>query len=79
MTGAQIRAARATLDWTAQKLADLSEISLATIQRAERDSGAVRMTAANTNAIRRTLEAAGIEFIEPNGGGPGVRLRENPT
>lgn len=27
-------------------------------------------------AIRAALEAAGVEFIEENGGGPGVRLRK---
>jgi hypothetical protein len=32
------------------------------------------MTSANDGAIRRTLEAAGVEFIDDNGGGPGVRL-----
>jgi hypothetical protein len=26
--------------------------------------------------IRRTLESAGVEFIDENGGGPGVRLRK---
>jgi hypothetical protein len=37
------------------------------------------MTAANDLAIRRALESAGVEFIEKNGGGPGVRLRKrNP-
>ena len=30
-------------------------------------------------AIRDALEAAGIEFIEQNGGGPGVRLRLAPA
>jgi hypothetical protein len=30
--------------------------------------------APNDLAIRRTLEAAGVEFIDANGGGPGVRL-----
>ena len=34
------------------------------------------MTSANDLAIRRALEAARIEFIEENGGGPGVRLRK---
>ena len=29
--------------------------------------------------LANALEAAGIEFIEPSGGGPGVRLRENPA
>ncbi|NIA72041.1 helix-turn-helix transcriptional regulator [Pelagibius litoralis] len=27
-------------------------------------------------AIRTALETAGVVFIDPNGGGPGVRLRE---
>ena len=34
------------------------------------------MTIANNLAVRRALEAAGIEFIDENGGGPGVRLRK---
>jgi hypothetical protein len=35
------------------------------------------MTAANDLAVRRALEAAGVEFIDENGGGPGVRLRKS--
>jgi hypothetical protein len=35
------------------------------------------LTAANELAIRRTLETAGVEFIDENGGGPGVRLRKS--
>jgi len=31
------------------------------------------MTAANDLAVRRALELAGVEFIDENGGGPGVR------
>ena len=34
------------------------------------------MTMANDLAIRRALENVGIEFIDENGGGPGVRLRK---
>jgi hypothetical protein len=34
------------------------------------------MTAANDAAVRRALETAGVEFIDENGGGPGVRLRK---
>jgi hypothetical protein len=34
------------------------------------------MTAANDLAVRRALELAGIEFIDENGGAPGVRLRD---
>jgi hypothetical protein len=36
------------------------------------------MTAANNHAVRRALEAAGVEFIDANGGGPGVRLAGKP-
>ena len=37
-----------------------------------------RLTAANDLAVRRALEMAGVEFIDDNGGGPGVRLRKGP-
>jgi hypothetical protein len=47
-------------------------VSLRTIRRAELVDGQTSMTAANDLAIRRALEAAGIEFT--NGDQPGVRL-----
>ena len=34
------------------------------------------MTVANDLAVRRALEAAGVEFLDENGGGPGVRHRK---
>ena len=34
------------------------------------------MTSANDVAVRRALEARGVEFVDENGGGPGVRLRK---
>jgi hypothetical protein len=34
------------------------------------------MMPANARAVQRALEAAGVEFIEENGGGAGVRLRK---
>jgi hypothetical protein len=34
------------------------------------------MTTVNDTAVRRTLEAPGVEFIDENGGGPEVRLRK---
>ena len=46
--------------------------------RAELSDGETSMTAANDLAVRRALELAGIEFIEENGGGPGLRLRKRP-
>jgi hypothetical protein len=41
--------------------------------------GATAMTAANDFALRRALEGAGVEFIDENGGGAGVRLKAKGT
>jgi Arc/MetJ-type ribon-helix-helix transcriptional regulator len=76
LTGFQIRAARAVLGWSAEDLARASAVSLRTIRRAELSDVHKNMTVANEQAVRRALEAAGVEFIEENGGGPGVRLRK---
>ena len=78
LTSAQIRAARSLVRWSAEDLAQRSSLSVATIRRAELADGETSMTTANDHAIRRALEAAGVEFIDENGGGPGVRLRK-PT
>jgi hypothetical protein len=43
---------------------------------AEVADGQTSLTAAHDLAVRRALEAAGVEFIDGNGGGPGVRLRK---
>jgi hypothetical protein len=48
---------------------------VATVRRAELKESETALTAANDLAIRRALESAGVEFIDENGGGPGVRLR----
>jgi len=75
LTAAQIRAARALLRWSAADLAREASLGANTIRRAEIADGPTALTAANDLAIRRALEAAGVEFIEENGGGAGVRLR----
>jgi len=77
LTSAQIRAARALIRWSAADLAKASSVGATTIRRAELTAGETSMTAPNNSAIRRALEDAGVEFIDANGGGPGVRLREN--
>ena len=78
LTSAQIRAARSLIRWSAEDLAGRSSLSVATIRRAELTDGETSMTAANDLAVRHALEAAGVEFIDENGGGPGVRLRKPP-
>lgn len=63
------------LRWTAQQLADKAGVGVATVKRAEAATGEPPTTPGNQKLIRAALEAAGVEFIEENGGGPGVRLR----
>jgi hypothetical protein len=75
LTSAQIRAARALIRWSAQQLADASTVGVTTIRRAELTASETKLTRVNDQAIRRVLEAAGVEFIDAEGGGPGVRLR----
>ena len=76
LRGAQIRAARSLIKWTAEDLARESRVSLRTIRRAELFDENTSMTAPNDMAVRRALETGGVEFIDENGGGPGVRLKK---
>ena len=76
LTGPQIKAARALVGWSAEELAEESAVSLRTIRRAELSGHNISMTSANNLAIRRALEIGGVEFIDENGGGAGVRLRK---
>ena len=74
ITAAQFRAARALLDWSQQRLADSAKVGVVTIRQLE--AAAAQPRNATLEVIRRALEAAGIEFIPENGGGPGVRLQK---
>lgn len=71
----QCRAARALLNWSREDLAAASKVSRAAIADFETDKRIVRER--TSDDLRVALEAAGIEFIPANGGGPGVRLRES--
>ncbi len=50
-------------------------VACSEIRRTEPTVSETKLTRVNDQAIRRVLEAAGVEFIGANGGGPGVRLR----
>jgi hypothetical protein len=76
ISSAQMRAARALLRWSALDLATASRVGVATIRRVEVVDGEIPVTLANEAALRRALETAGIEFIDNNGGGEGVRFRK---
>ena len=72
----QIKGARLFLDWSQKDLVRESGLSLPTIQRMEK-FGVGRSSVDNVQKLIDTFEAAGIEFINENGGGPGVRLRSS--
>jgi hypothetical protein len=76
LISAQIRAARALLRWSAEELARRSALGVTTIRRAELMDDVTSMTASNDLAVRRAFEDAGVEFIDENGGGAGVRFRK---
>jgi transcriptional regulator with XRE-family HTH domain len=69
----QCRMARAALDLGVRELAAAAKLSIDTVSRFERGDELKERT---VEALHRTLVAAGIEFIDENGGGPGVRLKK---
>ena len=75
VTSAHIRAARGLLNWTVRDLAERSGAHRNTITRIETDATGPGYS---IDAIQRALEAAGVIFIEGDGEGPGVRLRNTP-
>jgi transcriptional regulator with XRE-family HTH domain len=70
---AQCRAARALIGWSQNDLETAAAVAKKTLADFER--GARTPYARTLVAIRNALELAGVEFIERNGGGPGVRLK----
>lgn len=74
MNAAQCKMARAATGYGLRDLAIAADVSPNTISRLERGE---ELKPATVAAIRSALERAGVEFIEANGGGPGVRLRKN--
>ena len=74
ITTEQCMGARAMLGWSRDKLAKAALIAERTLIDFER--GARQPRERTLLDIRRTLEDAGIIFIDQNGGGPGVRLKE---
>jgi DNA-binding XRE family transcriptional regulator len=69
----QCRAARGLVGWSLDDLASASEVAKRTLVSFESGSACRSST---VQAIRTSLEAAGVEFISENGGGAGVRLRK---
>ena len=72
----QCRMARAALGWGVRDLAAAAKVSIDTVVRFERGDDLMDRT---VEAIQRALEAGGIEFIDENGGGAGVRVRKRQS
>jgi len=72
----QIKAARALLGWSQTDLAGKADVSIPTIKRLEAEDGLLGGRSETGEKIHAALESAGVEFIDENGGGAGVRLRK---
>jgi len=73
ITPRQIRAARALLGWSQQQLADRAIVSLNALARLE--TGNVDSRVSTMMAIQKALAKAGVEFLDADQKGEGVRLK----
>lgn len=71
MRAVQIKMARAAVGWGVRELAKKAGVTANTVTRIENGADAKQST---IDRLQQALEAAGVEFIDENGGGPGVRL-----
>jgi len=82
ITAAQLRAARALLGIDQRQLAEISGLSVPTIQRMEASDGVVRGNVDSLMKLIAGLESAGLELIgegaASRGGGRGVRMKGQP-
>ena len=76
ITPAQCRAARGLLDWSQQDLASQAGVGIVTVRQLE--AGVNEPRRSTLEVVRQAFERAGVEFIDENGGGSGVRLRKLP-
>jgi predicted transcriptional regulator len=79
ITGAQLKAARALLGINQRQLAEISDLSLPTIQRMEASDDVVRSNVDSLVKVVEAIENAGVEVIGidavSSAGGRGVRLK----
>jgi transcriptional regulator with XRE-family HTH domain len=79
ITAAQLRAARALLGIDQRRLAEISGLSVPTIQRMEASEGVIRGNVDSLMKLVGALDAGGIELIGDgavsSSGGRGIRLK----
>jgi hypothetical protein len=76
LTSELVSAARALLRWEQRDLEAASSVSLPTIKRLESKPGIMIAHTSTLVALKKAFEVAGVEFIDENGGGPGLRLKK---
>jgi transcriptional regulator with XRE-family HTH domain len=75
ITSGQIRGARALLDWSRQVLSERSGVGISALMRLEASDGIPSGNIKTFEAVQKTFEQAGIEFIGTPESGAGVRWR----
>ena len=75
MTSAQVRMARAALTWTVRDLAEATGLHRNTITNIE--VGRYAGDPASLKVIKDVFVREGVQFIDENGGGAGVRLKKS--
>lgn len=65
------------MNWSQQQLAAEAEVSVVTIRNFEK--GETEPRSSTLKVIRQTFEAAGVLFVDENGAGAGVRLRDKSS
>jgi ribosome-binding protein aMBF1 (putative translation factor) len=78
ITGRQVRAARALLNWKQDMLAEKALVALTALKRLESERG-LPIHESTHDQVRRALEAAGILFVESDRGRGVMLLNEAPT
>lgn len=75
ITGAQLRAARALLRWSAEKAAGAAGTTRKTLERLEQVDGVPSSRTETLAALQDAFEREGVEFVGSPADAPGVRLR----
>ncbi|KAA0689420.1 XRE family transcriptional regulator [Neorhizobium sp. P12A] len=74
ITAAQCRAARGLIGWSQGDLCEAADVGRATLANFELEKSTPYER--TLRDVRAALESAGVMFIDQNGNGPGVRLRD---
>ena len=75
ITSAQIRSARAMLDWSREELSNQAGVGISALMRLESANGVPSGNIKTFESVQKAFEKAGIEFIGSPEDGAGVRWK----